>query len=59
VIWSEHDTNVATFPGDDHHAEMRRLLDAGASEVGIGQGAVPWMVLADPEGNELCLLTPR
>jgi hypothetical protein len=26
--------------------------------VDVGQGDVPWTVLADPEGNEFCLLTP-
>jgi hypothetical protein len=24
----------------------------------VGQGEVPWVVLADPEGNELCVLAP-
>lgn len=38
--------------------EVRRLLDLGATCVDIGQGAVPWEVLADPEGNEFCVL-PR
>ena len=32
---------MAPFPGDDHHAEVRRLLHAGASQVNIGQGGVP------------------
>jgi hypothetical protein len=27
--------------------------------VDIGQGDVPWVVLADPEGNEFCLLARR
>ena len=27
--------------------------------VDIGQGDVPWAVLADPEGNEFCVLEPR
>jgi hypothetical protein len=25
----------------------------------VGQGDVPWVVLADPEGSEFCVLTPR
>lgn len=40
-------------------AELTRLLDLGAQRVDVGQDAdVPWVVLADPEGNEFCLL-PR
>jgi predicted enzyme related to lactoylglutathione lyase len=43
---------------DDHEAEVQRLLDLGATRVDIGQGDVPWAVLADPEGNEFCVMTP-
>jgi hypothetical protein len=35
------------------------LLDLGAVRVDVGQGRVPWEVLADPEGNEFCVLDPR
>lgn len=39
---------------------LLRLFNAGARFVDIGQGEdVPWQVLADPAGNELCLLEPR
>ncbi|PXY25021.1 hypothetical protein DI005_01390 [Prauserella sp. PE36] len=31
----------------------------GATTADVGQGAVPWVVLADPEGNEFCVLEPR
>ncbi len=37
---------------------MARLLALGATRVDIGQGDVPWDVLADPEGNEFCVLRP-
>jgi hypothetical protein len=41
----------------DQDAELERLLAAGASLVDIGQPAdASWHVLADPEGNEFCLL---
>ncbi|HEX7146032.1 MAG TPA: VOC family protein, partial [Actinomycetota bacterium] len=40
-------------------ALVARLLDLGATRADIGQGQVPWAVLADPEGNELCVLEPR
>ncbi|MES0835714.1 VOC family protein [Nocardiopsis tropica] len=44
----------------DQDAELERLLAAGAERVDIGQtGQEPWHVLADPEGNEFCLLRPR
>ncbi|MBN1174737.1 MAG: VOC family protein [Micromonosporaceae bacterium] len=40
--------------------ELARLLAAGARRVDIGQtGAESWQVLADPEGNEFCLLRRR
>lgn len=37
---------------------MARLLALGATRADIGQGDVPWDVLADPEGNEFCVLRP-
>lgn len=39
--------------------EVRRLLDLGARHVDVGQGDVSWVVLADPEGNEFCVLATR
>jgi hypothetical protein len=36
--------------------ELQRLLGLGATRVDIGQGEQTWHVLADPEGNEFCLL---
>ena len=43
----------------DQAAELERLLALGAKLVDIGQGKVRWHVLADPEGNEFCLLRRR
>jgi len=40
-------------------ALVARLLDLGATPTDIGQGQVSWTVLADPEGNEFCVLSPR
>lgn len=41
----------------DQAAEIARLEDLGASRVDVGQGAdVTWVVLADPDGNEFCVL---
>jgi hypothetical protein len=36
--------------------EVRRLLDLGAIHADVGQGDVSWVTLADPEGNEFCVL---
>lgn len=44
---------------DDQAAEVERLTALGASRVDIGQGDVPWVVMADPEGNEFCVLGER
>ncbi|GGM18202.1 VOC family protein [Nakamurella endophytica] len=45
---------------DDQDAEVRRFLAAGATRVDVGQQDVSWVVLADPEGNEFCILSaPR
>jgi len=44
----------------DQDAELERLLALGATRVDIGQGDdVSWHTLADPEGNEFCLLSGR
>ena len=51
--------DLAPHPGDDPVAELDRLLALGATLVDVGQGEVSWTVLADPEGNELCVLSPR
>jgi hypothetical protein len=41
---------------DDKQAELARALALGARPVDIGQGEQTWTVLADPEGNEFCIL---
>jgi catechol 2,3-dioxygenase-like lactoylglutathione lyase family enzyme len=53
--------HIDVNPADrDQDAELERLLAAGAKPVGIGQPAdASWHVLADPEGNEFCLLKTR
>ena len=43
---------------DDQDAEVARLESLGARRVDIGQGDVSWVVMADPEGNEFCVLRP-
>jgi hypothetical protein len=40
--------------------EVRRLLGLGARHADVGQtGDESWVVLADPEGNEFCVLADR
>ena len=51
--------DVAPPPDGTVADEVARLTDLGAHPIDIGQGDVPWQVLADPEGNEFCVLTPR
>ncbi|WP_018686252.1 VOC family protein [Actinokineospora enzanensis] len=51
--------DLAPRPGESQTAAVSRLLALGASHVDIEQGDAPWTVLADPEGNEFCVLTPR
>ena len=42
---------------DDQEAEVSRLEELGAKRVDIGQSPeVTWVVMADPEGNEFCIL---
>ena len=45
--------------GCDQDEELARLRSLGATEVDVGQGEQTWHVLADPEGNEFCLLRRR
>jgi hypothetical protein len=47
------------FRPDDQEAEVARLLAHGARRVDIGQGDQSWVVLADREGNEFCVLAQR
>jgi predicted enzyme related to lactoylglutathione lyase len=45
---------------DDRDAEVERLLGLGASRADVGQSEeATWVVLADPEGNEFCVLSTR
>ncbi|MEE6282795.1 VOC family protein [Georgenia sunbinii] len=52
--------DLAPLADDDQEAEVRRLIDLGAHRVDVGQPSdVSWVVLADPEGNEFCVLSSR
>lgn len=53
--------DLAAHTSQDREAEIQRLLDLGATKVDVGQDPeqVTWTVLADPEGNEFCVLSSR
>lgn len=53
--------DLAPHTSQDRDAEIQRLLDLGATRADAGQdeGEVTWTVLADPEGNEFCVLSSR
>lgn len=46
-------------PGDDRDATVERLLALGATHLDIGQGDVPWVVMADPGGAPFCVMEER
>jgi predicted enzyme related to lactoylglutathione lyase len=53
--------HIDVSPRDrDQAEEVERLLALGATRADVGQGPdVSWVVLADPEGNEFCVLRTR
>ncbi len=44
---------------DDQDAEVARAESMGATRADVGQGDETWVVLADPEGNEFCILRSK
>ncbi|WP_232548619.1 VOC family protein [Propioniciclava soli] len=53
--------DLAPHTSQDRDAEIARLESLGATRVNVGQDEadVTWTVLADPEGNEFCVLSSR
>ncbi|BBH70280.1 hypothetical protein ACTI_69650 [Actinoplanes sp. OR16] len=51
--------DLATTSRTHQRELVARLIGLGATSADIGQGDVPWTVLADPEGNLFCVLEPR
>lgn len=52
--------DLAPHTAQDRDAEIERLLSLGAQRIDVGQGPdVTWTVMADPEGNEFCVLSSR
>lgn len=49
-----------TCTPEGREAEIERILALGARRVDVGQtGEESWTVLADPEGNEFCVVRPK
>ncbi len=55
--WNRVHLDLRPYPGDNLEAESARLQALGARLIELDE-PVRWKVLADPEGNEFCLLTP-
>ncbi|MEO9247578.1 VOC family protein [Citricoccus nitrophenolicus] len=52
--------DFAPHSSDDRDAEIQRLVDLGARIIDVGEPAEStWTVLADPDGNEFCVLSAR
>lgn len=52
--------DLAPHVSDDRDAEIERLVSLGAQRIHVGEGPeVTWTVLADPDGNEFCVLSSR
>ncbi|WP_026411292.1 VOC family protein [Actinomadura oligospora] len=51
--------DLATTSAAHQEELVARLEGLGATHADVGQGDVPWTVMADPEGNEFCVLEPR
>jgi catechol 2,3-dioxygenase-like lactoylglutathione lyase family enzyme len=51
--------DLAPPVGGDQQEEVDRLVSLGATRIDIGQAEVSWVVMADPDGREFRVLTPR
>ncbi|MDX3666028.1 VOC family protein [Streptomyces europaeiscabiei] len=56
VVWNRVHLDVMSDPVEDQAREVARLEGLGAIRADVGQGDVSWVVLADPAGNEFCVL---
>ena len=56
TAWHRAHLDLVATPIDDQAVEVARLRTLGATPEDVGQGDVPWAVLADPEGHQFCIL---
>ncbi|WP_447006377.1 VOC family protein [Saccharothrix isguenensis] len=59
VVKNRLHLDLASSSPEHQAAIVERAVDLGAKTVDVGQGDVPWVVLADPAGNEFCVLEQR
>jgi predicted enzyme related to lactoylglutathione lyase len=57
--WNRVHLDVAPYKDGDMEAEAARLRELGATVPDFDASAIHWKILADPEGNEFCVLSPR
>jgi predicted enzyme related to lactoylglutathione lyase len=50
--------DIAPLAPSDQGAEVDRLVSLGATRIDVGQRDADWVVMADPDGNEFCVLRP-
>jgi predicted enzyme related to lactoylglutathione lyase len=50
--------DIAPPTSADQAAEVDRLVSLGATRIDTGRGDAEWLVLADPDGNEFCVVSP-
>jgi hypothetical protein len=48
--------DVCPIEGTSRDEEVERLEALGASRIDVGQGSATWVVMADPDGNEFCVM---
>ncbi|WP_370939119.1 VOC family protein [Amycolatopsis sp. cg13] len=51
--------DLSSTSAENQRETVARAVSLGARPIDIGQRDVPWIVLADPEDNEFCVLEPR
>ena len=56
---NRHHFDLAPPPDGDQHVEVERLVSLGATRLDIGQTEAGAVVMADPDGNPFCVLSPR
>jgi len=59
VVKNRIHLDVAPYPDEELSTAVAVLLNQGALPEDVGQGNVPWSVLADPQGTEFCVVSPR
>jgi catechol 2,3-dioxygenase-like lactoylglutathione lyase family enzyme len=48
--------DVCPIEGSTRDQEVERLERLGASRIGTGRTSATWVVMADPDGNEFCVM---